>query len=66
MDLEIRKPSKVLKINCPNCGELQMKVFPWSSIMIPEGMAIPICKKCINKNIVKEKARVSSLKGRVA
>lgn len=40
-------PSKVVKVNCPTCGELQMKIYPWSSYQLT---GIPsICKKCLNK-----------------
>ena len=35
----------VQRIVCPICGELQMKIYPWSSFEIPAGTTIPPCKK---------------------
>lgn len=43
------QPKKVLRINCPKCGELQIKIYPWSTFRIQEGSIIPDCGKCINK-----------------
>ena len=51
------QPTKVLKINCPKCGELQLKIYPWSSFNIQEGSIIPVCKKCIAKEIKVQRAK---------
>ena len=47
----IQQPIKVAKINCPECGELQVKVYPWSSYVfeLRPGMKVNVCKLCINK-----------------
>lgn len=44
------QPEKVKKVFCPKCGELQIKIYPWSSIGLNAGQLIPPCKKCINKS----------------
>lgn len=51
------QPEKVRKINCPKCGELQVKVYPWSNLTIGPGVTIPPCKKCLNKLIKSGLAR---------
>ena len=43
------QPMKIVKVYCPNCGELMLKVYPWSSIGVTPGKQIPNCSKCINK-----------------
>ena len=43
------KPNKVQRIVCPNCGELQVKIYPWSTMQIQASQGIPKCKKCLNK-----------------
>jgi hypothetical protein len=44
-----QNPEKVMKYNCPRCGELQAKVYPWSNLVINPAIAIPVCKRCVNK-----------------
>lgn len=46
------KPTKVVKIFCPNCGELMVKIYPWSSYRVDLGKdGKPVdkhnCRKCI-------------------
>jgi len=41
------QPKKVQKINCPKCGELQIKIYPYSSFLVQDGAKIPVCRKCI-------------------
>jgi hypothetical protein len=54
------QPKKVLKITCDICGELQIKIYPWSSITFkPDPRGIPPCQKCIQKELTK---RNSTLK----
>lgn len=48
MKKQIQQPTKVKRIFC-KCGELQIKIYPWSNLQIPEGSQIPFCKKCMNK-----------------
>lgn len=44
------QPKKsVLRIVCPKCGELQVKIYPWSSYNIKEGSVIEACMKCLAK-----------------
>lgn len=40
------QPNKVKTILCPKCKELMVKIYPWSSILIPPGMDAPLCRKC--------------------
>ena len=40
---------KVTRINCPKCGELQIKIYPWSNIIWMDNDKFPICIKCTNK-----------------
>ena len=44
------KPEKVKKILCPKCGELMIKIYPWSSISyrLPQ---VPSCNKCKNSTL---------------
>ena len=55
------KPKKVRKIHCPKCKELMMKLYPWSSFSLPEGLQIPNCVRCINiqKERVVETPRIA-------
>ena len=47
-----KEPIKTVKrINCPKCGELQVKIYPWSSLNI-QGSQVPLCVKCLNKTRV--------------
>ena len=46
-----KQPEKVRKIVCPSCGELQMKIYPWSNIFPEEAREIPICKRCENREV---------------
>lgn len=39
---------KVVRITCPRCGELQVKLYPLSSFTFGGGQA-PNCIKCINE-----------------
>ena len=41
------QPNKVQRIVCPKCGELQVKIYPWSSIKAQGTGVIPNCGKCI-------------------
>jgi predicted RNA-binding Zn-ribbon protein involved in translation (DUF1610 family) len=45
---EKHKPAKVIRVSCPKCGELMVKIYPWSSYNLPEAAVIPWCKKCRN------------------
>lgn len=45
------KPEKVIKILCPKCKELQVKIYPWSNVRWIKGDIIPKCKKCINSSL---------------
>lgn len=50
------KPIKLVKISCPRCSELMVKIYPWSSILPTEsvkGASAPLCKKCAKKNYEK-------------
>jgi len=49
------KPTKVIKVFCPKCGELQVKIYPWSSFRLKKGAIIPNCRKCIAEHIKKER-----------
>ncbi len=42
------KPEKVQRIVCPMCGELQVKVYPWSTMRVLDGK-IPPCQKHVGK-----------------
>lgn len=39
---------KVVRLNCPACGELEIKLYPYSSFTF-QGGDVPNCIKCINK-----------------
>lgn len=43
------QPKSVVRVNCPKCGELQVKIYPYSSIQITGNSVIPPCQKCVNK-----------------
>ena len=44
------QPKAVQRINCPKCGELQIKIYPWSSYQLAIGVdSKQICIKCANK-----------------
>jgi hypothetical protein len=43
------QPIKVKRISCPKCGELQLKIYPWSAYEVPG--TITICKKCQNSTL---------------
>lgn len=43
------KPTKVKKIVCLKCGELMLKIYPWSSVRPEPGKMLPNCRKCISK-----------------
>lgn len=47
MDKDL-KPTKIERINCPTCGELMIKIYPWSSIR-SEMNTVPNCRKCIQE-----------------
>ena len=49
------KPNKMQNIFCPTkgCGELMVKVYPWASLTIANG--IQPCNRCINKRLVTAK-----------
>lgn len=42
------QPKPLEKVTCPKCGELQIKIYPYSSIRMKEGSQIPPCQKCLN------------------
>jgi hypothetical protein len=44
------QPKKVQRFVCPKCGELQIKIYPWSSFVI-QGSSTPLCNKCLSKKI---------------
>lgn len=55
------QPSKVTKIFCPICKELQVKFYPWSSYHIAEGEnSNSPCIKCANKNISKTRKKLEN------
>lgn len=43
------KIQPVKRITCPKCGELQVKIYPWSTLIIDK--AIPICQKCVKSTL---------------
>jgi len=45
------RPTKVKRILCPKCGELMVKIYPWSSMDIAPGSPINPCKKCRSKDL---------------
>ena len=45
------QPKSVQRIVCPKCGELQMKIYPWSSYKRMDDKPISLCQKCLNKLI---------------
>ena len=49
---DVYKPTPVQKITCSRCGELMMKIYPYSSIRIDPapGVVVPPCKLCQSKN----------------
>ena len=47
------QPNKVKRIVCPRCGELQVKIYPYSSFVLADGNPIPPCRKCINNSSLK-------------
>lgn len=48
------QPKKVQRIFCPVCGELQVKIYPWSSLHITEDR-VPMCQKHVGKPVVPAK-----------
>jgi hypothetical protein len=56
------KPTKVRKIFCPICKELMVKIYPWSTITLPEGVSFPGCKKCQSKELAKKDAAKAKLR----
>lgn len=44
-------PKGVQKVVCGKCGELQIKIYPWSSIQLQEAQPIPLCMKCRNSSL---------------
>ena len=43
------QPTKVQRVVCPKCGELQLKIYPWSSLRVADMNKVPPCRKCLNK-----------------
>ena len=43
------KPQAVQRVVCPKCGELMVKIYPWSSLYVKQDRQITICKRCQNK-----------------
>ncbi len=48
---EKAQPKTVRRIHCPKCGELQVKIYPWSSYQISMDIGIEICMKCKNSSL---------------
>jgi len=46
------RPNKVKRIVCPKCKELQLKIYPYSSLQM-NGTMIPPCRKCLAKEEAK-------------
>lgn len=42
------QPKPVIKIKCPKCGELQLKIYPYSTLGVSDEIQIPLCGKCLN------------------
>ena len=42
------QPKVVQRIVCPNCKELMIKIYPYSSLHWQPTQQIPICGKCLN------------------
>ena len=49
------QPKPLEKLVCPFCGELQVKIYPWSSIRQPPNFKTPPCGKCVEKAANKKK-----------
>lgn len=58
--MELIHPTKVQKFYC-QCGELMLKVFPWSSLRMDPKTPIGPCYRCQNKNL--KSSSKSSSKG---
>jgi hypothetical protein len=44
------QPAKTVKrIVCPKCGELMVKIYPWSNLAVTN-IQIPLCIKCVNES----------------
>lgn len=43
------KIKPVLRIVCQKCGELQVKIYPWSSINF--NGQVPYCQKCLKRTL---------------
>lgn len=45
------QPTTVTRVFCGGgCGELMVKIYPWSSITIRGDLHPPKCKRCLNRN----------------
>lgn len=56
------KPTKVIKIYCPTpgCGELMVKIYPWSSIGLKPNERYSSCNRCKNAGRPVKVAHVNS------
>lgn len=45
------QPQKVKRIACSKCGELQVKIYPWSSFQLQTNGTVPNCVKCLNSTL---------------
>ena len=45
------KIQSVKRIVCPKCGELEVKIYPWSAINLSANQVIPVCIKCQNSSL---------------
>ena len=48
------QPKPVERVVCPKCGELQMKVYPYSSYRRMDNKPIMPCQKCLAKEVAKK------------
>lgn len=48
-------PTKVKKINCTRCGEILLKLYPWSPFELNLKMKKPLCKRCLKKDAQNKK-----------
>jgi len=57
------QPAKsVLRVTCDRCGELQVKIYPWSSYNLPPEAVKSVCKKCKNKAEALARHRPATIK----
>jgi len=49
------RPTPVVRIVCPNCGELMVKFYPNTTLVFEQGSKIPWCKKCLANHSLKSR-----------